>query len=54
MIKKIPFNSGDEVDALTTCKSFYRWRAGARKKIKQRYNKRFRKSNKVILTKVEV
>ena len=54
MIKKIPFSSGDELDALTKCKNFYRWRAGARKKIKQRYNKRFRKANKIILSKIEV
>ena len=35
---------GDEYDALTrTAKRHYRWKAGYRKKIKRKYNKRLRK-----------
>lgn len=35
---------GDEYDALTrTAKKYYHWKAGDRKKIKRKYNKRLRK-----------
>jgi len=45
MSKKIPMKGGDEFDALSRkSKSLFKWRAGARKKIKQKYNKRFRKN----------
>jgi len=35
--------SGDEQDALTGWRKVLSWRAGQRKKIKRRYNKRIRK-----------
>lgn len=39
---KIPFISGDEQDALTRGKRFFKWRPGVRKKAKRAYNKRIR------------
>jgi len=42
----VPLVSGDEKDALTKNKNYFRWRAGVRKGIKQKYNKRNRKNAK--------
>jgi len=42
--QRIPMIDGDEYDALCHGnKSFYNWRAGQRKAIKRKYNKRIRK-----------
>ncbi len=41
---RIPLKGGDEQDALTRAKRFLHWRAGERKKIKRRYNKRERRT----------
>lgn len=54
MVKKIPLKSGDEYDALTKAKKYFNFKAGQRKKIKARYNKRLRKVNKILLVKCEV
>jgi len=45
---RIPMKGGDEFDALTSARKFYLYltRSGAVKKIKQQYNKRFRKVGK--------
>lgn len=40
---RIKLNSGDEYDALTKAKKYFKWRAGQRKKIKRGYNKRIRR-----------
>jgi len=48
MNKRIPMKGGDEYDALSKSRKFFLWKAGQLKKIKRAYNKRFRKSNKVI------
>ena len=39
---------GDEYDALTKARKFYKWKAGQVKRIKRAYNKRFRKQAKDI------
>jgi len=46
--KKIPMKGGDEYDALTKARKWYKYldRAGVVKKIKKQYNKRFRKHGK--------
>jgi len=41
---RIKLKSGDEYDALTKAKKYFKWRAGQRKKIKRGYNKRLRAS----------
>ena len=47
----IPMISGDEVDALDRdCKGWYHWSAGARKRIKQGYNRRVRRLGRLSLT----
>jgi|GEM_PF-6083279 len=43
--------SGDEVDALTRWRKYLKWRAGERKRVKQKYNRRERKSVKLKLRK---
>jgi hypothetical protein len=50
---KIPMKGGDEFDALTTARKFYMYlaRSGVAKKIKKKYNKRFRKVQKEELRK---
>ncbi len=50
---KIPMKGGDEFDALTTARKFYVYLAcsGVAKKIKKKYNKRFRKVQKEELRK---
>jgi capsid portal protein len=47
-MKRIPFKGGDEYDALTKARKYVHWSKGQIKKIKRRYNKRFRKKGKVI------
>ena len=43
-MKRIKMKGGDEYDALSRkSKSLFNWRAGIRKKLKRKYNKRFRK-----------
>ena len=39
----IPLNSGDEQDALTPWRHYLGFKAGERKSIKKRYNKRLRR-----------
>jgi len=46
-MKKIPLKGGDEYDALTKARKFYRFAPGIVKKIKRKYNKRFRKEGKL-------
>lgn len=42
----IPCKGGDEYDALSRkAKRFLRWKAGERKKIKRKYNKRVRRES---------
>lgn len=42
---RIPMKGGDEFDGLSQrSKRFFLWRAGERKKIKRKYNKRRRKT----------
>jgi len=43
-MKRIPLKGGDEYDALTNARKYYKYlaRAGVAKKIKRAYNKRFR------------
>ena len=41
-MKRMPLKTGDEYDALTKWKKFVRFKAGERKKIKQRYNRKER------------
>jgi hypothetical protein len=43
---KIPMKGGDEYDALTPARKYYKWGRGELKKIKRRFNKRFRKQGK--------
>ena len=40
-------SGGDEYDALTDARKYYSWGNGTLKKIKRKYNKRFRKKGKV-------
>jgi|TARA_B100001093_G_scaffold31806_2_gene27509 hypothetical protein len=51
--KKIPLKGGDEYDALTKARKFYKYldRSGVVKKIKRQYNKRFRKDGKAKIKK---
>ena len=46
MAKRIPMTNGDEYDALTRWRKVLTWRAGERKKIKRRYNRRERRMGK--------
>tara|TARA_Y100000389_G_scaffold179738_1_gene194040 strand:+ start:215 stop:394 length:180 start_codon:yes stop_codon:yes gene_type:complete len=50
---KIPMKGGDEFDALTTARKYYVYltRSGVAKKIKKKYNKRFRRVQKEELQK---
>ena len=50
MVKKIPLKSGDEYDILTSARKFYHLKAGEAKKVKRKYNKRFRKVSKSLTT----
>jgi len=47
-MKRIPLKGGDEFDALTKARKFYKYlaRAGVAKKVKRAYNKRFRRTFK--------
>lgn len=40
---RIKLKNGDEYDALTKSKKYFKWHAGQRKKIKRSYNKRLRR-----------
>lgn len=50
---KIPLKGGHEFDALTTARKYYVYltRSGVAKKIKKKYNKRFRRVQKEELQK---
>jgi|TARA_R110001592_G_scaffold66844_1_gene205260 hypothetical protein len=50
---RIPLKGGDEYDALTNARKYYVYltRSGVAKKIKQQYNKRFRRQRKEDLRK---
>ena len=50
---KIPMKGGNEFDALTTARKYYVYltRSGVAKKIKKKYNKRFRRVQKEELQK---
>lgn len=51
-MKRIPMSGGDEWDALNKrARKFYNWSTGELKKIKRRYNKRFRKQVKMQILK---
>ena len=41
-MKRKPLKTGDEYDALTKWKKFVKFRAGERKKIKKKYNRKER------------
>lgn len=47
--ERIPLKGGDEYDALTPARKWYKYldRSKVIKKIKRKYNKRFRKQGKV-------
>tara|TARA_A100001201_G_scaffold139269_1_gene131028 strand:- start:2 stop:163 length:162 start_codon:yes stop_codon:yes gene_type:complete len=45
-MKRIPLKGGDEYDALTSARKWYKFRPKVVKKIKRQYNKRFRKHGK--------
>jgi len=47
-MKRISFKGGDEYDALTKARKYVHWSKGQIKKIKRKYNKRFRKKGKEI------
>ena len=47
MAKRIKMISGDEFDALTRWKKYLKWRAGERKRIKRKYNRRERKQSRL-------
>jgi hypothetical protein len=51
---QISFTNGNEEDALTEAKHFYKWRAGSRAAIKRGYNKRARKVARHELRRVEL
>ena len=48
MLKRIKLKGGDEYDALTKARKYYRYleKPGKAKRVKQRYNKRFRRAVK--------
>jgi hypothetical protein len=45
-MKKIPQNCGDELDAFSKSRKHLTFKRGLLKKIKRRYNKRFRQATK--------
>lgn len=47
--KRIPLKGGDEYDALTSARKWYKYldKSKITKKIKRKYNKRFRKHGKL-------
>jgi hypothetical protein len=49
MRERIPLKGGDEYDALTKARKWYKYltKPGIVKKIKKKYNKRFRQHNKL-------
>lgn len=48
---KIPMKGGDEYDALTGYRRFYKFRPGVRKSIKKKFMKRMRKFLKHLIGK---
>ena len=52
MGKKIPLKSGDEYHILTTARKYHHLKSGEAKKVKRKYNKRFRKTGKDLTTEV--
>ena len=49
-MKLIPLKGGDEYDALNRrWKNYIHWRAGERKRLKRKFNKRVRRKNKEAL-----
>lgn len=44
--RMVPMRGGDEVDAFTRWRHNLHWRAGQRRKVKQRYNRRVRRQEK--------
>ena len=53
-MKRIPLKGGDEYDALTSARKWYKFKSKAAKKIKRQYNKRFRKHGKSELSKEDI
>ena len=55
-MKRIPLKGGDEYDALTPARKWYKYldKSKATKKIKRKYNKRFRKHGKAELNKEDI
>jgi len=49
MKRKIPMKTGDEYDAFTSWRKVLNWRAGERKHIKRRFNKKERKHLKRVM-----
>ena len=49
MKPEIPTINGDECDALSRWKNKHSWKAGDRRKIKQKYNRRVRKQIKEVV-----
>ena len=47
LIKRIKTKGGDEYDAFSPYRKYFRYGRGVLKKIKRGYNKRFRKATKV-------
>ena len=54
-MKRIKLGSGDEQDVLTPARKYYKYleKPGSCKKIKKKYNKRFRKACKTELMEME-
>lgn len=50
-MKRIPLKGGDEQDALTNNRKWYKYltKPGIAKKIKNKYNKRFRQKSKPVV-----
>lgn len=55
-MKRIPLKGGDEYDALTPARKWYKYldKSKITKKIKRKYNKRFRKHGKTELNKEDI
>lgn len=44
-----PMKSGDEYDALTRAKRFYKWRPGMRAWVKRKFSKRLRREARSVI-----
>ena len=51
LMKRIKTSGGDEYDAFSPYRKYYRYGRGVLKRIKRGYNKRFRKATKVEIRK---